>query len=496
MNLKRRVLSASLWSLLGNGGHQLISFVLFIYLARKLSPADVGLLAFALVFVEILASLSRCGQVETLQRYVNLGDRITSTSFWILIVTGAVSCLSILIGGAALHSYPDYDTLGSVLICLAPLSALAAWNAVPEAILKQRLDFRSLTIRTWIATVVGGLLAIYLVHLDLGVYALVGQRLGTTGAQTIMLWTLLRWRPSFVFDRAEAKKLLGIGHHIMLAGLAGVINIRVTDSITGVFLGVHQLGFLKLGWRFFEAITQISVLPVSSVALSSFSKLRDRPENLRRAYLRLTQFMALASLPAVFGLGAVADVFVPVVFGEKWLPTVVVLELLGFLMLPGTINWFFAPFMMAVGATGVVLKQSIIQIFVSAVLVGIGAQWGLEGVVIGHVLRANLMSWYNLYAMNREVGLRPLLVFGALLPPTVACMVTVAVVLMLKHALIATISSLQLLAFLVLIGAVTYVVALLAGEALGFWRGYVGGAVQSLASAFRKPPSVPAGKDV
>ncbi len=152
-----------------------------------------------------------------------------------------------------------------------------------------------------------------------------------------------------------------------------------------MFLGVQQLGFLKLGSRFFDAIAQISVLPVSSVALSSFSKLRDRPDNLKRAYLRLTQFMAVASLPLVFGLGAIADIFVPLVFGEEWLPTVIVLELLGFLMLPGTINWFFAPFMIAVGATGVVLKQSFAQIFVSALFVGVGVRWGVEGVVIAHI---------------------------------------------------------------------------------------------------------------
>ncbi len=223
MNLKRRVLSASLWSLLGNGGQQMISFLLFIYLARKLSPADIGMIAFALIFVEIIASLSRCGQVETLQRYVNLDDRVTSTSFWMLIATGAVSCMLVLIGGTALRAYFDYVVLGNVLLLLAPLSALTAWNAVPEAILKQRLDFRSLTIRTWIATLAGGLLAIYLVHLDLGVYALVGQRLGTAAVQTIMLWTLLRWRPHFTFDRADAKRLLGAGHHIMLAGLAGAL---------------------------------------------------------------------------------------------------------------------------------------------------------------------------------------------------------------------------------------------------------------------------------
>ena len=307
MSIKRRLVSASLWSLAGTGGQQAISFFLFVYLARQLAPADIGLIALAVVFLDIFGAVSRCGQVEALQRYVDLDNRITSTSFWMLTFGGAASCLGILLIGFTLRGLPDYAAVGSVLLFLAPLSALQAWNAVPEAILKQRLDFRILTIRTWTATLAGGLLAIYMVHQGLGVYALVGQRLGTAVVQTIMLWALLRWRPRFTFDRAEARHLLGTGFEIMLAGLAVVINLRIADSITGVFLGPQQLGFLRLGWRVFDVIVQFAVMPVSGVALSSFSKLRDNQESLRRAYLRLTQFMALGSLPIFFGLGAVAD---------------------------------------------------------------------------------------------------------------------------------------------------------------------------------------------
>lgn len=494
MSIKRRVLSASLWNLAGAGGQQAISFFLFIYLARQLTPADIGLVALAIVCLDILASVSRCGQVEALQRYGNLDDRVTSTSFWILSATGAGSCLLILLLGGAFRSFPDQVTLGNVLLLLAPLSALQAWNGVPEAILKQRLDFRLLTIRTWTATLAGGLLAIYMVHLDLGIYALVGQRLGTAAVRTVMLWALVRWRPPFSFDRVEARRLVKTGFEIMLAGLAGVINVRIADSITGAFLGPQQLGFLRLGWRFADVIIQFAVLPVSGVALSSFSKLRDNPESLRRAYLRLTQFMALGSLPMFFGLGAVADILVPLVFGEKWLPSVGVLQLLGFLILPGTINYFFAPLLVAVGTTGVVLRQSVVQIFVTALLLAVGARWGVEGVLIAHILRASFVSCYNLHAMNKVVGLRPMAVVRMLAPPSMASAVMVGTVWLAKHQLSDAYSGIYLLVLLVLIGATTYGAALLAGDAVGLWKGYVGSAARSLAGAFPKPQSAETGK--
>jgi O-antigen/teichoic acid export membrane protein len=494
MSIKRRVFSASLWSLAGNAGQQAITFLLFLYLARRLMPADIGLIALAVVFLDVFASVSRCGQVEALQRYVKLDDRLTSTSFWMLALSGTISCTSVALAGATLHAFPEHAALGNVLLLMAPLSAIQAWNAVPEAILKQRLDFRLLTIRTWSATLAGGVLAIYMVHLDWGIYALIGQRLGTSAVRTVMLWTLVRWRPRFAFDRIEAKSLLGTGFQVMVAGLSGVINARIADSITGVFLGIQQLGFLKLGLRFFEVVVQIAVVPMSSVALSTFSKLRGNPESLRRAYLRLTQFMALGSLPMFFGLGAVGDIFVRLVFGEKWLPTTVVLQLLGFLILPGTINYFFAPLMVAVDKTGVVLRQSATQILITAVFLGIGARWGVAGVLIAHILRANLVSWYNLYAMSQAVGLKPMSVIQVLAPPSIACAVMVAVVWAVKAELSATMSAIQLLGLLIVIGAVTYGMALFAGDAVGLWKGYIAGAARSLAGALPKHVSAQAGK--
>lgn len=486
MNLKKRVFSASLWNLAGNSGQQLISFVIFIYLARQLSPADIGLIALAVVFLDILSDVSRCGQVETLQRQADLDGRITSTSFWMLAASGVGCGLLVLLAGVLLRGDPNHEALGNVLLLLAPLSALQAWNATPEAILKHRLDFRVLTVRTWAGTIAGGAVGIYMVHQDMGVYALVGQRLGGAAVRTILLWSLLRWRPRFTFHAREARRLLGTGFEIMLAGLASLINLRIADSITGLFLGPQQLGFLRLGWRFFDVVNLLAVTPVSSVALSSFSKMRDNPENMRRAYLRLTQFIALASLPMLFGLGAVADILVPVVFGAKWQPAVPVLQLLGLLMLPGTINCFFAPLMVAQGSTRVVLKQSVGQVFLSALFLAVGARWGVEGVLVAHILRANLVSWYNLHAMKRAVQVDPISVIRMLAPPCAASVLMVGVVLAAKHGLSQAVSGMPLLALLIAIGAITYPAVLLGGELFGPWKGYVGGALRSLIGAFPK----------
>jgi len=480
MNFKREVLVGSLWSLLGNSGQQIIGFIIFIYIARTVTPADVGLIALALVLVSILMFVSRFGLVQALQRHVDLSDEMIDTAFWMLAVLGIVTTAAVFGSSYLAWTISDDPKLPSVLMYLSSLCALQAWNAVPEAVLRRRFDYRSLSLRNWIAALLGGAVGVYLAYHGYGVYALVAQRVATAIAQTVASWAFLRWHPRFRFNWDYAKHLFVVGGEIMLAGFAGVMNTKITDAVAGTMLGPTPLGFLRLGWRFFDVLVTVSVNPVTNVALTTFSRLNEDRPAMRRAYLRLTQFMACASLPTFFGLGAVADVMVPVVFGEKWMPSVIVLELLGYVILGSTINFFFSPVMIAVGRSRALLSQSVYQLIVTAGLVYIGTYFGIIGVMIAFIVRGFFVAAYNIHAMVKAIDLDVWAVVRVLIPPIVACAVMVGAVDLAKSELGHLMPDIVLLMVLIVIGGGVYGLTLLIGDYAGLWRGYVRDAVALL----------------
>lgn len=490
MNLKRRVISGSMWSLVANGGEQLIAMLLFIYLARKLTPADIGMIALAMVFVDLLSFVTRFGQVEAVQRQSDLDDRTLSTSFWLLFAGGLLVSGLMALGAEVSIGWSGDGLFGSLLLMLAPICALRAWNAVPEAILRHRFAYRSLALRSWLATLAGGGVGVYLVHLDFGVYALAAQRLGTALVGSIICWMVLGWRPHFRFDRTVALHLLRTGFVYMTNGFAGLINQNLVQAITGFVLGATQLGLLRVGWRFFDFVTKTAVQPISRVTLSTFSQLQHDVEALKRAYLRLSQFMALASLPMFFGLAVVADVFVPLVLGPKWMGTVIVMQFLAFTRFPAPVGYFFGPTMIALGKTRALFRQSLVQITLTVAFVSVGALFGIIGVLVSIVVRGVVMSIYNVVVLHREIGLDPLAVVGVLVPPTVACGVMAAVVEIAKVELAGELEPAWLLATLVAMGAIAYGVTLIVGEAIRLWPGYVRGAATSLFRAVRRSPKV------
>ena len=282
----------------------------------------------------------------------------------------------------------------------------------------------------------------------------------------------------------------------MGAGFASVLNQRIAEGMTGFGIGAAQLGLLRLTSRLFDFIAQATVQPVSNVALSTFSQLQNDRAALLRAYLRLTQFMVLGSLPMYFGLGAVADVFVPLVLGEKWASAIVVIQLLAFSRIAAPVNYFFAPVMIAVGKTRVVLRQAIAQVLLTIVLIAIGSFFGIVGVLVAISVRAIVVAAYNVFALKTEIGLDKMAVMRVLVPPTAACAAMVVAVEIAKAAFGWALAPFWLLALLVVIGGVTYGAVLLLGEAVGVWRGYLRGAVGSLAGALTRrtlsPKATPA----
>jgi O-antigen/teichoic acid export membrane protein len=492
MNLKKRVLFGSAWSLASNGGEQLIRLLLFIYVARKLTPADVGLIALAMVFIDILSFVTRFGQVEAIQRQSSLDDRTLSTSFWLLAGGGLVVAGLIAAGAEVSIRWWDVGLLGTLLLTLSPICALRALNAVPEAILRHRFAYRSLALRSWLATLIGGGTAAYLAYLGYGVYALVAQRLINALVGTVVTWAALGWRPRLNFDRVGARRLLGSGFVFMTNGFAGLINQNLVQAITGFVLGATQLGVLRLGWRFFDFVSKTAVQPISRVTLSTFSQLQNDVEALKRAYLRLSQFMALAALPMFIGLGIVADVLVPLILGAQWTGAIIVMQLLAFARLPAPVGYFFGPAMIAMGKTRALIHQSAFQISLTIALVSIGTLFGIVGVLVAIILRGVVMTTYNISVLHKEIGLEPLAVIRVLVPPVVACATMAAAVEFAKFQLTGDIAPALLLALLVVVGAVTYGITLLLGDAVHLWPGYIRGAASSLSQAVRRGPKVAA----
>ncbi len=435
MSYGKIALKNSLWNLTGNAGQQLAQFGFFVFMARLLEPKAFGLVAMALISVELLSVAGRLGQVEALMQRRNVNQLLLSTVFWILAAVGVVASIILIACSGVIAQAFGTPELQQVLAGLAVLVALQNLGAVHEARLQRELAYKKLAMRNLTSALCGSALALVLALGGMGVMSLVFQRIATIIIQLGILWSADGWRPSLLIPRPfrdkEAYATLRTGLMLMGGQVLNTINNRGIDLLVGLFLGPTALGYLRIAWRLFDTVIQFAIYPVTTVAQGIFSRVQDDKERLQKTYLKILEVTAMVSFPIFFGLAAVSDPLIPLVFGEQWQPAIPIMQIMSIMAVATLVNVLFSPLMSMTGHASRVLQQNVIQIVLTFTLIGIASQWSIIAVVAAHALRVILMALLNLYVQQRHVGISMWSALRALHPPLLTSILMTAGVLAL-----------------------------------------------------------------
>ena len=215
----------------------LVTLVVFLALARLLTPEDFGLVALASLVVALMVAITDLGFSEAIIQREGLEPDHLSTAFWSQLLVG------ILLGGvlwmlsdliADLLHQEDFAPLLAVLALALPL---AAFSAVPTARLRRQLKLRLLVLRSGIALICGGVVGITLALNGAGAWSLVAQQLTQVMVAVLVLWIGARWTPTFVFSVRCFRELSGFGMGIVGTRLTETISRRSDDALIGATLG-------------------------------------------------------------------------------------------------------------------------------------------------------------------------------------------------------------------------------------------------------------------
>ena len=80
--LRRKTRRSVGWTLLRVGSDQLFAFIVFVVLARLLSPAEFGAFAIAQAFAEIGRAVAISGMVQNIVRAKRMSRALADTVFW------------------------------------------------------------------------------------------------------------------------------------------------------------------------------------------------------------------------------------------------------------------------------------------------------------------------------------------------------------------------------------------------------------------------------
>jgi teichuronic acid exporter len=345
------------WSYAANWGERLFGAFFTFVLAAILGPKDFGIVSIAMVYILFLQMLLDQGLATALIQKKDLDPKHLDAVFWMdLCLSVVLVGASVLLGRwwAAVNHAPQAAILIAALSLCIPIEGLAI---VQKSLLSREMDFKSLSVRTNVSALIGGVVGIAMAYTGFGIWALVGQQITRDLAALILLWRLSQWRPHFSFSWKHLKELLGFSISNFLGQLGIFADTYGSSIVLGVFFGPVAVGLYRLADRVMNTVLASATSSIQAVSLPEFSRFQDHPVELRNSVLTCVRLSATVTLPALAGMAAVSEPLMATV-GAKWIPATGVLRVLCVLAMFFVFAVFTGP-----------LLQALAQVRLAAVLV-------------------------------------------------------------------------------------------------------------------------------
>jgi PST family polysaccharide transporter len=334
------------WSFVLSWGQRGLATIFTVALAAILGPRDFGILAMAIVYVQLIEGLLEQGIGTAIIQRKNLRREHLDSAFWLNLGWGlALAGVGVATSGlwASAMRTPD---LKPVVIALSAMTILRALSIVQEAYLQRSMEFKKLALRANIAALVGGTVGIGLAVTGAGVWALVGQQLATEVVALVVIWLLSPYVPRFRLSRRPARELLGFSIDVFFANLAGFLGRRGDVLLMGAFFGPVVVGVYRLADRFADVLLELTMRPVGAVSLPQFSRLQDDPAKLKEAVGACIRVAGMAAVPALLLLAACSEPLLRVI-GEEWVIGATALKLLALAGIARALVFFTGPLLFA-----------------------------------------------------------------------------------------------------------------------------------------------------
>jgi PST family polysaccharide transporter len=423
------------WSTLESIAGQGLAFLVFLILARLLSPADFGIVAIANVYVLVAQYFIFQGLGQAIIQFDDLDDEHLDTVFWINLGIGAFFLIGTLLAAGFVERWFAVPALASILRGLSPIFVLAALSDVQTNLLTRHLQFRSLALRTLASYLGGGIAGVGLALAGFGAWSLVGQQLTVWMINLVALWGVSAWRPRLRFSGARARRLLKFGVSLLWVDIVSLFSRRADQLFIGKVLGPIALGIYSIGARVATLLSEVLAKSLARFSVSAFSRLQNEGDRLASAIYQVLEMQSAFVAPAAVGLALVAPEVVSIFFGAKWAPSVSIMQILLLACPFESLSVVHQSILVAQGRPAWCSGITTVHAAANILLFAFAIHWGILAVAGAFLARAAVMYPVELVVLRRATGISPARMGLLQLPQLVAVLAMAACVYLLRGLL-------------------------------------------------------------
>lgn len=328
-DINGRVMRGAGFQFLGIALRTVVTIGSTAILARVLTPADFGYVAMATVVTELAALFANFGFANLLIQKRVINRLQLDTIFWASIAVGLLLTLTVFVASFFAGLLFIDPHVGDLLRVLSINFGLSGLTSVSWVVLARLMRFR---VEFWmqVATLLlRTTVAVGFAKAGFGAWSLVLGGIAGSLAQAVLAFVAVPYRPRLRFNASLLSSSWRTSSSYFGGGLLYYANMNVDLFLIGRTLGPTPLGYYQNARSLTDEIRARIAMPLQHVLFPAFSALQHDRERMQQLVLRSARILAAVVVPVGFGVSAMAQDLVPLLYGPNWLDMVPVMSLFG-----------------------------------------------------------------------------------------------------------------------------------------------------------------------
>lgn len=391
ISLTQRTMHGFLWMFSQAIVTKIAGIATQIALAWLLLPEDYGLIGLA-YSIRAFAALVETGGVRLL--LVSRQDeytRLANAGFWYAVSLGlATAGIMALVAPFVARYYQSPELVGLVLVMAVAVPFQSMW-VVPSARLDIDLRFRAKAMINIFYWVGGMVLSVVFALWGFGAYSFALPLLITSPLSALFYLMLSRPPIQWRFQFFQWIAFLRVSSLIILTAIFNRIVAMGAPLILGAFYSPNIVGLFYFASALSLQVVSLISSNLAGILFPVLSKIQNDPERLKKAFIRAVRVLALLAIPFSLCIAAIADPLIRLLFADKWLPTIPILQILAIGMAFSASGSIVGSYLVAQKKFRLLLLASVFRCLVFFILTLSAVRFGLTSFVIA-ISTVNILS--------------------------------------------------------------------------------------------------------
>lgn len=335
--LKNQAVKSIKWTSIQTITAALTGPVALIVKSWYLLPEGFAHLAIILIVIGLFKLLENFGISQAIIQKDHISISESSSIFWFNIFFAAFSAIVIFLSAPFIAAFYKMPALEQYLKLASTIVFINGPSLLFRAFLEKSILFKQLSIINIARNIINLATLITFLYLGLDVAGVVYAHIISTASATIMIIGVASIHTpvklTFFFKTSALYPFIRFGAFVSGKQLLTYITHRVDELVIGYLMTPDILGIYHFGKQMLEKIRGIMTKSFAKVLFPVFSQLKNHKTRLSNAYQQVSKFIAHGAFPLFTGIAITAHLFVPVVFGEKWIDSVIVFQVFSISMI-------------------------------------------------------------------------------------------------------------------------------------------------------------------